>query len=166
VLPVLLILFIAVPIVELAVIIQVGQWIGLWPTLAILVADSVIGTVLMRSQSRLAWRRFNEALAAGRPPAREVIDGALVIFGGAFLLTPGFVTDIFGILLLLPPTRAVLRAVLVRRLARGMVVQFGPLGRTGGGPPGGRGGVGGTGLGDVDSTATEVDERRLRDGGT
>jgi UPF0716 protein FxsA len=168
-LPVLLLLFIAVPIVELAVIIQVGQWIGLWPTLALLVADSVLGTMLMRSQSRLAWRRFNEALATGRPPAREVIDGALVIFGGAFLLTPGFVTDIFGILLLLPPSRAVLRGLLVRRLAKGMVVRFGPLGRPPTGPVGGRsrGPFGeGAGPADVDSTATEVDPRRLHDGGT
>jgi UPF0716 protein FxsA len=121
VLPLLIVLFIAVPIVELAVIIQVGQAIGLWPTLAILVADSILGSMLMRSQGRAAWRRFNEALAAGRPPAREVLDGVLVIFGGALLLTPGFVTDIVGLTFLLPPTRAVLRRLLVRRFAGRMV---------------------------------------------
>ena len=71
------------------------------------IADSIIGPLLMRTQGRSAWRRFNEALAAGRIPAREVVDGALVIFGGALLLTPGFVTDIFGAAFLLPPTRAV-----------------------------------------------------------
>ena len=95
-LPLLLIIFVLVPIAELAVIIQVGQEIGVWWTIAILIADSILGAMLMRSQGRIAWRRFNEALQAGRPPAREVLDGVLVIFGGAFLLTPGFITDIFG----------------------------------------------------------------------
>src|SRR5918992_5252554 len=90
-------LFIAVPIAELAVIIQVGQAIGVWWTIGILIADSVLGSLLMRSQGRLAWRRFNETLQAGRPPAREVLDGVLVIFGGALLLTPGFLTDILGL---------------------------------------------------------------------
>src|ERR687885_2604042 len=102
----LVLLFILVPIAELAVIIQVGQVIGVVPTIAILIADSVLGSALMRSQGRAAWRRFNEAVAAGRPPAREVIDGVLVIFGGALLLTPGFITDVLGIVLLLPPSRA------------------------------------------------------------
>ena len=72
--------------------------------------------MLMRSQGRATWRRFNDTLQAGRVPAREVLDGVLVIFGGALLLTPGFITDILGLLLLLPPTRAVVRALLVRRL--------------------------------------------------
>ena len=97
------------PIAELALIIQVGQAIGVWWTIALLIADSILGSLLMRSQGRAAWRRFNEALQAGRPPAREVLDGVLVIFGGALLLTPGFITDILGLLLLLPPTRAVVR---------------------------------------------------------
>src|SRR5690349_9876175 len=100
-------LFILVPIAELAVIIQVGQAIGVWWTIALLDVDSVIGSLLMRSQGRLAWRRFNESVGAGRIPAREVADGVLVIFGGALLLTPGFLSDIFGLLFLLPPTRAV-----------------------------------------------------------
>ena len=128
-LPALLLLFIIVPIVELAVIIQVGQWLGLLPTLAILIADSIIGSILMRSQGRLAWRNFNEALARRRPPAREVLDGVLIIFGGALLLTPGFVTDIAGLLFLLPPTRAVVRRVLVRRFAGRMVASAAGAGR-------------------------------------
>src|SRR5687768_14490985 len=102
----LVLLFIVVPIAELAVIIQVGQEIGLPWTLAILVADSILGSVLMRSQGRAAWRRFNDATGAGRVPAREVLDGALIVFGGALLLTPGFLTDILGLILLIPPTRA------------------------------------------------------------
>jgi len=118
----LVVLFIVVPIAELAVIIQVGQEIGVPWTVALLVADSILGSVLMRSQGRAAWRRFNEATGAGRVPAREVLDGALVIFGGALLLTPGFITDVLGLLLLIPPTRALVRRVLARRLAHRMVV--------------------------------------------
>jgi UPF0716 protein FxsA len=110
----LVLLFIVVPIAELAVIIQVGQEIGVWWTIAILVADSILGSLLMRSQGRAVWRRFNATLQAGRPPAREVADGVLVIFGGALLLTPGFITDIFGLILLIPPTRAGVRAFLSR----------------------------------------------------
>jgi UPF0716 protein FxsA len=117
----LIVLFILVPIAELAVIIQVGQLIGVWWTIGLLIADSVLGSMLMRSQGRAAWRRFNAALAERRPPAREVLDGVLVIFGGALLLTPGFITDVFGLAFLLPPTRALLRRVLVRRFALRMV---------------------------------------------
>ena len=155
-LPALIVLFIAVPIIELAVIIQVGQLIGLWPTLALLVADSILGSVLMRTQGRAAWRGFNAALASGRPPAREVLDGVLVIFGGALLLTPGFATDIFGLALLFPPTRAVARRLLVRRFAGRMVASAtaGAFGR--GRPPRGARGY------DVDGTATEVDREARR----
>src|ERR671916_225506 len=129
----LVLLFIVVPIAELALLIQVGQAIGVWWTIALLVADAVLGSLLARSQGRLAWRRFNDALSAGRMPAREVMDGALVLFGGALLLTPGFLSDILGVLLLLPPTRALVRAVLVRRFAGRMVASMGGP-RVGGGP--------------------------------
>jgi UPF0716 protein FxsA len=115
-------LFIAVPIAELAVIIQVGQAIGVWWTIAILVADSVLGSMLMRSQGRAAWRRFNAALRTGRAPAREVADGVLIIFGGALLLTPGFLTDVFGLLFLLPPTRAVIRRLFLRQAMRRITI--------------------------------------------
>jgi UPF0716 protein FxsA len=120
--PVLLVLFVAVPIIEIAAILQVGSWLGFWPTVLLLVLDSIIGAVLLRSQGRAAWQRFNAAVARGRPPARETLDGVLVVFGGALLLTPGFVTDAVGILFLLPPTRAVVRRLLVRRFAQRMVV--------------------------------------------
>ena len=111
----LVILFILVPIAELAVIIQVGQAIGVWWTIGILVADSVLGSLLMRAQGRAAWRRFTAAVQSGRPPAREVADGVLIIFGGALLLTPGFISDVAGLLFLLPPTRAVIRRLFLRR---------------------------------------------------
>src|SRR3954467_8792750 len=120
--PLLVVLFVVVPLVEIYVIIQVGQAIGPWWTIALLIADSILGAMLMRSQGRSAWRRFQLALAEGRPPAREVIDGALVIFGGALLLTPGFVTDIFGIALLLPPSRALVRGLLVRNFAARLIL--------------------------------------------
>ena len=118
----LVLLFIAVPIAELAVIIQVGQAIGVWWTIGLLIADSLLGSWLMRHQGRSAWRRFNETVAVGRVPAREVLDGALVIFGGALLLTPGFLTDILGLILLIPPSRAVVRKILARRLQHRMIV--------------------------------------------
>jgi UPF0716 protein FxsA len=121
-LPLLLVLlFIVVPIAELALIIQVGQWIGWW-TVLVLLADAVLGSMLLRSQGRAAWRRFNEALAGGRIPHREVVDGVLVIFGGVLLLTPGFLTDIFGLLFLLPPTRAVIRRLFLREAMRRITV--------------------------------------------
>src|SRR3954449_1371278 len=117
----LVLLFIAVPLAELAVIIQVGQAIGVWWTIGLLLVDSIFGAWLMRHQGRASWRRFNAALQEGRVPTREVLDGALVIFGGALLLTPGFITDILGLVLLIPPSRALVRAVLARRLAHRMV---------------------------------------------
>ena len=147
-LPVLLLLFIVVPLLELYVILQVGQAIGVLPTIAILIADSVLGSVLMRSQGRLAWRRFNLAIAEGRVPAQEAIDGVLVVFGGALLLTPGFVTDVLGALLLLPFTRPLVRRLLVRRFASRMVTSATMRGRAGRGESW-----------DVDGTATEVDPR-------
>jgi UPF0716 protein FxsA len=141
----LVLLFIAVPLAELAVIIQVGQAIGVWWTIALLLADSILGAWLMRHQGRAAWRRFNEAIQSGRVPGREVLDGALVIFGGALLLTPGFITDVLGLVLLVPPTRALVRRVLSRRLAH-RVVAAGPRSR---------------GDYDVEGTAVDVDPERI-----
>jgi UPF0716 protein FxsA len=165
--PLLLLLFIIVPIAELYVIIQVGQAIGAGWTILILLADSVLGSLLMRSQGRAAWRRFNRALAEGRAPAREVLDGVLVIFGGALLLTPGFITDVFGILFLLPPTRAVVRRLVQRSVAHRVAVavprsaaEFRAR-RMRPRRPGGPGGpVPGEDF-DVEGSATEVDQRHL-----
>jgi UPF0716 protein FxsA len=135
-------LFLLVPIAELYVIYQVGDAIGVVWTLLLLAADSLLGTWLLRSQGRAVWRRFNDNLAQGRMPHREVLDGVLVIFGGAFLITPGFLTDIVGLMLLLPPTRAIVRRFLVRRLGRRVTV--------GGGRPDY----------DVEGSAREYDEPR------
>ncbi|HEX8050046.1 MAG TPA: FxsA family protein [Solirubrobacterales bacterium] len=129
----LIVLFIVVPIAELYVIIQVGQLIGVVPTLILLLADAVLGSMLLKHEGRGAWRRFNEALAARRFPGREVVDGALIIVGGTLLLTPGFLTDIFGLFLLLPPTRALARRLL-KRMTIGRIAFVGGLSRAGGGP--------------------------------
>jgi UPF0716 protein FxsA len=114
----LLLVFIVVPLAELYLILRIGDSIGWLWTLLLLAADSIIGSLLLRSQGRAVWRRFNRELERGRMPHREVIDGVLVIFGGAFLITPGFITDVIGLLLLIPPTRAVFRRLVVRRLGR------------------------------------------------
>jgi UPF0716 protein FxsA len=106
---VLLLLFVLVPLAELYVLIQVGQAIGALPTIGLLLLSSVLGTLLMRSQGRLVWRSFRDALTAGRPPTREIVDGALVITGGAFLLAPGFISDLIGLFLLAPPSRVLVR---------------------------------------------------------
>jgi len=143
----LFVIFIVVPIAELYVIIKIGEAIGVLPTIALLILDSILGSMLMRHQGRAAWWRFNRALAEGRVPGREVIDGVLVIFGGALLLTPGFLTDILGAILLVPPTRALVRGILVRRYGGRMVanatsgaqVRFGRVFGGGRGPAAGRG---------------------------
>ena len=115
-------LFIVVPLAELYVILKVGDAIGALWTILLLAADSVLGSLLLRAQGRSVWRRFNEVLARGEMPHREVLDGVLVVFGGAFLITPGFITDIAGALLLIPPTRSVIRRLVARRLGRRVAV--------------------------------------------
>lgn len=173
----LLLLVVLVPIFELYVIIQVGQAVGVWWTILLLVADSVLGTVLMRSQGRRAWLRFGEAMAVGRPPAKETLDGVLIIFGGAFLLTPGFLSDVLGFAFLLPPSRAVIRRVLLRqftaRLAASVRAGQFATGQRGGFPgfaggfapprpgPGAR-----RGDGDVEGTARDVEPPTLGPRGT
>jgi UPF0716 protein FxsA len=134
-------LFIVLPLAELYLIFQVGDLLGAPLTIALLAADSLIGSLLLRSQGRAAWRRLNEALAEGRMPHREVQDGVLVVFGGAFLITPGFITDVIGLLMLLPPTRPLVRRLVMRVLSR-------RLERRVAGPPGAF---------DVEGTATEHD---------
>src|SRR2546423_436964 len=133
---ILVLLFIALPIAEIYVIVKVGEAIGILPTLAILIADAVLGWLLLRQQGRTAWRRFNAAIAKGRFPGREVADGLMVTVGGTLLLTPGFITDVFGFLLLLPPTRALVRSGLFRYLRRRFVLvgTGAGYGAQGGGP--------------------------------
>ena len=153
----LILLFIVVPIAELYVIIQVGQAIGVVPTLFLLLADALLGSWLLKREGRSAWRRFNEALASRRFPGREVADGALIIVGGTLLLTPGFITDIFGLFLLLPPTRAIARRLLKRlTIGRFAVVSVGGGGFGPFEPPSGGGSTRPSRDYDLEGTAEEV----------
>ena len=110
--------FVLLPLLEIYVIVQVGQVIGAWWTIALLVVDSMFGAWLMRHEGGRAWRGLREALASGRMPSTELADGALILVGGTLMLTPGFVTDAFGILLILPFTRPVFRRALAAVVAR------------------------------------------------
>ncbi len=151
-------LFIAVPILELYVIIKVGGLIGVLPTLVLLFAMSLLGATLLRHQGRGAWRRFNQALGERRFPGREVADGLLITLGGALLLTPGFITDAVGLLLLIPPTRAIARRLLQAYLARRVVVVG--VGGMRGAPPGAEPRSGPATANrpyDFDGTAEEID---------
>jgi UPF0716 protein FxsA len=123
--------FVVVPIVEILVIIEVGTAIGPWWTVALLVADSLLGAWLLRREGGRAWSRFRDTLAAGRWPGDEVAQGAMVLVGGALLLTPGFVTDLFGLLLLVGPTRRAMLAVM-RRILAGRLASPASPGRTDG----------------------------------
>jgi UPF0716 protein FxsA len=141
-------LFLCWPIAELFVAIEVANLIGILDTILLLIASWPLGIWAMRSQGRAVWRRLAVALSEGRPPGREVIDGALVLTGGALMVTPGFITDALGLLMLLPPTRAVLRMLVTRNFRSRFLVQavrFGPGGRPY----------------DVDSTARDIDQHQL-----
>jgi UPF0716 protein FxsA len=136
------------PIAELFVAIEVANAIGILYTILLLIAGWPIGTWALRSQGRVVWRRFALAVSEKRPPANEVIDGALVLVGGALLITPGFITDALGLLMLLPPTRAAIRTLVVRNFRSRLMaraVRFTPAGREY----------------DVEATATDVDQPHL-----
>ena len=122
-LPALLLLFIVVPIVELAVIIQVGQALGVVETLVLMVVVSVVGAWLVKREGIGVWRRAQRQLDTGGVPGRELVDAMLIMLAGALLLTPGFISDCLGILLLLPPVRAGLRGLVIRRLRRRVIAQ-------------------------------------------
>lgn len=114
----LFVIFLVVPLVEIYVLIQVGQVIGPWWTILLLLADSIFGGWLIRREGARAWRALNSALSSGRMPARELADGALILVGGTLMLSPGFVTDAFGILMILPFTRPVFRRLLTGVVTR------------------------------------------------
>jgi UPF0716 protein FxsA len=114
--PILLALIVA-SILEIWVIVQVGPVLGAPATLLLLVASAVLGAWLLRREGARTWRAFTTALAERRPPAVEVVDGVLVLTGGLLMMLPGFVSDVVGLLLVLPPTRRVVRGVVLLRLA-------------------------------------------------
>jgi UPF0716 protein FxsA len=141
------------------VVIQVADAIGLLPTLALLVLDAMIGTALMRSQSRAVWRAARQTLRSGGVPAREVLDGALIIAGGALLIAPGFITDLLGALLLIPATRAPIRRLVVARFTRRMGAVAMPFPRDE--PAGRRTWPQADYDADADARAVELDPREL-----
>lgn len=114
---ILFVVMIAVPVVEIAVFVKVGGVIGLWPTIAIVILTALAGSALLRYQGLTTFIKAQQHLAQGRMPLAEVFDGLCLLFAGALLLTPGFVTDIVGLLLFVPPFRAGLRNVVGRWLA-------------------------------------------------
>jgi UPF0716 protein FxsA len=114
----LLLLLIAIPVVEIYVIVVVGQAIGWWWTIFALVAETIVGGWLVRREGRRAWRDLVGQLAAGQAPTRTAVDGALILVGGLLLLIPGFVTDLIGFLCVLPLTRPLVRRALVGYVSR------------------------------------------------
>jgi len=145
----LLILFIVVPIVEIALFIEIGGWIGLWPTLGLIVATAVIGSLLLRRQGLTMLMTIRDKLNRGEAPRRELIEGVFLVLAGALLLTPGFFTDVVGFLLLVP----ILRGWAADRLLAMADV------RQAGGPTG----RGGTGRGEADGVIIDVDDYVVRE---
>jgi UPF0716 protein FxsA len=110
-----IVLLFAIPIVEIAVMVQVAQWIGTGQMFALLISISVVGVWIVKRQGIGLLRRIRAELDAGRIPGAHLVDGGLVLFAGMLLVIPGFVTDTIGLVLLLPPVRALMRRGLGRR---------------------------------------------------
>jgi len=125
--------FVVMPLLEIYVIVQVGQAIGALWTILLLVVDSVVGAWLVRREGARAWAALREAIGSGRMPSRELADGALILIGGTLMLAPGFVTDVWGLLLVLPPTRPVFRRLLASLVGRQVLLD---VTRPGPGPEG------------------------------
>ena len=141
----LLLAFVLTPIIEIAGFITVGGWIGLWPTLLLVLVTAVAGTILVRSQSASVISRINQQLSTGELPARALFDGLCLFAAALLLLTPGFFTDTIGIGLLLPPVRSFIAPRLLRWAQSRGSVSFG--GFSGGGFQAGFGAQGGPGAG-------------------
>ena len=129
--------FLVVPFLELFILIQVGQVIGVWWTIVLVVLISVLGSWLVKREGWAAWRRITSRVQGGEVPGGELVDGGLILFAGALLLTPGFFSDAFALLLLFPPSRAVARRIVLKRLvARATLVRHRSGGPWDGGGPG------------------------------
>jgi UPF0716 protein FxsA len=144
-----LLLLILWPIAELFVAIKVAEAIGVLLTVVLVIIGWPVGMWLAKTEGRAAWRRLSAAVAAGRPPGREAIDGALILVGGVALVIPGFITDAIGLLLLLSPTRRLAGRGIERNFRSRLVVAATRFSR----PP--------RSTYDVDSTATDVDNAQL-----
>lgn len=142
----LLLLFLLTPAIELGLLIQVDKLIGFGPTIGLIIATGIAGSYLARREGVNTWKRLNQRLNAGELPGRELVDGVIILIAGALLVTPGVLTDFVGFLGLLPPTRALIRKILMRRFRSkmkegSMQVQFGIFGGGASGPGGYPGGT-------------------------
>jgi UPF0716 protein FxsA len=115
------VLFVVVPVVELMLLIRMGQWLGFWPTVAFVVLTGWAGATLARVEGLRVLARFQQELAMGRIPGQAILDGAAVLMGGAFLLAPGVLTDLTGLALLFPPTRRIIQRWVRKRLEKGIM---------------------------------------------
>ncbi len=129
----LVVLLIVAPLVEIYVIIQVAHVIGGWDTIALLIIESAIGAWLLRRQGMSTLGKISAAINQNRVPGKELVDGLLIIVAGALMLAPGFIGDVIGYLLLLPPTRAPVRALVMRRFKDGRYGRFFVVGADGAG---------------------------------
>jgi UPF0716 protein FxsA len=141
-------LLICWPLLELFVAFEVSQLIGVTWTVLLILFSVPLGMWAVRSQGRAVWRRLADGVATGRPPGRDVLDGALVLIGGVLFILPGFISDVFGALLLLPPSRAGVRGLLVRNFQGRFVKRMAGFTTSGSSY-------------DVESTATDVEQPRL-----
>lgn len=159
----LLLAFLIVPIIELYLFVEVANWIGFGAALLWIVGVSVVGAWLVKREGVSAFRRANERVARGEVPTDELITGILILFAGALMLTPGFLTDAIGVLLLFPPSRALVRRRLRGRFATGPIIIGGRFGGPGGAASGGPGtsGPADGGVWDVDSWEDPPDRREL-----
>jgi UPF0716 protein FxsA len=138
----LILLFLLTPAVELGLLIQVDRLIGFWPTIGLIVVTGIAGSSLAKREGLSTWRRLNDRLRSGSLPGKEMVDGVIILVAGALLITPGVLTDVFGFMGLIPPTRALIRKIIMKRVRRkieegDLQVQFGLFG---GSAPGGMGG--------------------------
>ena len=164
----LILLFLLTPAIELGLLIQVDQMIGFWPTIGLIIATGVAGSYLAKREGLSTWQRLNERLNEGGLPGKELIDGVIILVAGALLVTPGVLTDVVGFMGLLPPTRALIRKLIMRRIKKKMdegalEMQFGFFGGGTSGPsqwtppPGGSEGGGGHPAGDAGSGPSRTD---------
>ncbi|MBT8400886.1 MAG: FxsA family protein [Rhodothermia bacterium] len=120
-------LFLVIPLVELALLIQVGEVVGLGPTILLVVVTGAAGGMLARQQGLSTWSKFNSRLAGGKLPGRELVDGVIILLAGALLITPGLLTDIVGLCGLIPLTRKPVQRFIMSRVR----TSFGPAGAMG-----------------------------------
>lgn len=122
----LLLIILVVPLAEIYLLLQVGSFIGAVPTVILVIFTAVLGSFLLRQQGFTTFRRFQESLAKGEVPAYEIVEGPLILLGGLLLLTPGFITDIMGIVCLIPP----LRKKVAQYVIEHYMIQTGSFGET------------------------------------